>query len=515
MKPVGATGPLPLEKALFTVVAEAAQRAPSNRESRMPRTASRIRVSFVPVLFLCAVALAWPSEAGAQDTGGQLLGAIQSEDGVPLVGAMVRVSGPSLLGSRSVTTGPGASFRVARLPVGLYSVEISLIGYRTTVYEDVAVMLGSATPVGGGVVVLESAPVALDPLVVTAERPPIDVSTSAVQTSLADDVFLEVPTQRDYRDLIKLAPQANESYLGDPVNVAGGTGLENITFIDGLNSTDPFFGSTGTKLPYNFVREFQVKTGGYEAEYGGSMGGIFNVVTRSGGNEWSVSGFGYFNNSSLTADATLGAAELTSRGADVYDFGVDVSGPIVRDRLWFFAAYNPFFASADVEIPGQGLYRDERTEHLFATKLDWRAGDDTDVVLSVFGDPTTWDRVGGGPFTQPDTLLSPGPLLNRIEDGGVNMHLEGSHRVGSSAVIDLGLGYSYRDFFNGPRPGDEEARYDLIPAGAIGGGFGEFYSYEGQRFSARLAGTLVAGSHTLKAGVDYEASSRKPSRTGN
>lgn len=451
----------------------------------------------------------------AQDTGGMLIGRLESADGSVLPGVMVTVRGPSLIGARTAATDPTGSFRFTSLPGGTYTVEVDLIGYRTVVFEDVRIVLGGATALGGRVTTLEAAPVGLDPLVVTAARPLIDVTTPAVMTSLGAETFMDLPTERDYRDLIKLVPQANESLLGDPVNVAGATGLENLTYIDGLNVTDPFFGSLGTKLPYNFVKEFQVRTGGYEAEYGGAMGGIVNVVTRSGGDSWSLSGIGYFNNASLTSDASLGAADLVSRGADAYDVGVDVGGPLVRDRLWLFAAYNPFFSKTEVEIPGLGFFRDERTEHLFAAKLDWRAGANTDIVLSAFGDPTTWDRVGGGPFTLPDTLLAPGPFLNRYEDGGINIILEGTHRAGSRGVLDFGLGYSYRDFFDGPRPGDDEARFVHVPTGAFEGGFGEYISYEGRRFSARIAGTLFLASHTLKGGFEYEDSGLDPYRTGN
>ena len=473
---------------------------------------------------LGAIALAAPAALPAQDTGGQLLGRVESSDGNPLAGVLVTVSGTSLLGSRAVATGPTGSFRFTRLPGGTYLVKLELIGYRTVVFEDVRVALGGATPLAGGVVTLETAPVPLDPLVVTSERPLIDVSTPAVETSLAAETFLEIPTDRDYRDLIKLAPQANPSFAGDPVNVAGATGLENLTFIDGLNVTDPFVGGLGTKLPYNFVREFQVKTGGYEAEYGGASGGIFNVVTESGGNDWTFSGFGYFNNSGLTSDAQLGIGDLTSRGADAYDFGIAVGGPIQRDRLWFFAAYNPFFSSAEVEIPGQGYYEDKRTEHLFAGKLSWRAGPSTDVVANFFGDPTTHDRVGGGPFSGDVTeILDPDVFLNRIERGGYNAALDVTHRFASAAVLDLSLGGQWTNNFDGPRPGDEAARYTCLGAttcdglipGATSGGFGELFAFDGRRLSARLSSTFFLGSHTPKFGIEYEESSLSPFEARN
>ena len=118
------------------------------------------------VALAIVLGLAWLGHSetlAAQDTGGELLGSVQAADGSPLANVRVTVSSTSLVGSRAVRTGPQGSFRITRLPVGLYSVEFGSIGYRTTVYAEVPVVLGSATAVGGGVVILESAPVALAP----------------------------------------------------------------------------------------------------------------------------------------------------------------------------------------------------------------------------------------------------------------------------------------------------------------------------------------------------------------
>ncbi|MEJ2546761.1 MAG: TonB-dependent receptor [Gemmatimonadota bacterium] len=465
-----------------------------------------------------------PATATAQDTGGSLFGRVVSVDGGPLAGAAIEVSGASLPGIRYVETGPSGHFRLTGLPGGIYIVEISQLGFRTLRWEDVRVSIGQSTSPGGGDIVLESSAIEVAPLVVETERPVLDVGTAALETSLTAHEFLEIPTERDYRDLIKLAPQANPSFIGDPVNVAGATGLENLTYIDGLNVTDPFVGGLGTKLPYNFVKEFQVKTGGYEAEYGGAGGGIFNVVTQSGSNAWSFSGFGYVNTAGLTADAQLGVGELVSRGADSYDFGVAVGGPILRDRLWFFASYDPTFSSAEVEIPGHGYFDDERTEHLFAGKLTWRAGPSTDVVATFFGDPTTYDRVGGGPFSGDVTqILDPDVFLNRIERGGYNAGLDLTHRFASSAVLDIALGGQWTQNFDGPRPGDDEARYTCLGAngcdglipGATSGGFGELFAFNGRRLSARLSGTFFLGSHTAKAGFEFEESALSPFEARN
>lgn len=477
-----------------------------------------------PVLGSLLLPFFTPGSAFSQDTGGSILGRVVSRDGAPLPGVSIEASGPSLPGVRRTETGPSGLFRFTGLPGGKYHLEFRELGFRTLRMEDVRVLVGQSTSPGGGEIILESTAIEVAPLVVETERPVLDLSTASVETSLADSEFLEIPTDRDYRDLIKLVPQANPSFIGDPINVGGATGLENMTYIDGLNVTDPFVGGLGTKLPYNFVKEFEVKTGGYEAEYGGAGGGIFNVVTRSGGNEWSFSGFGYFNTAGLTADAQLGVGDLVSRGADSYDFGVAVGGPILRDRVWFFASYDPTFTTSEVQIPGLGFFDDERTEHLFAGKLTWRASASTDVVATFFGDPTTHDRVGGGPFSGDVTeILDPDVFLNRIERGGYNAGLDLTHRFGTRAVLDLLLGGQWTQNFDGPRPGDDAARYTCLGAtgcdglvpGATSGGFGELFAFDGQKLSARLSGTFFLGSHTSKAGIEFEESALSPFEASN
>lgn len=475
-----------------------------------------------PTLFIATVLFWIPTSAIAQDTRGGIAGRIVSEDGQPLAGTEIEASSPVLIGSRSVASGADGRFRLTQLPLGTYELRIQRIGHRPVTVEGVRVRLGEVTFPLGGVIRLPESAVEMEPLIVRADQPTIDLSTAALESSLQDEVFLDIPTERDYRDLALLTPQTVVTGRGDPVNVAGATGFENLSYVDGFNTTDTFFGSVGTKLPYNFVREFQVKTDGYEAEYGGAAGGIFNAVTRSGGDEWSGSLFGYFSGSGLKADAKQGLRQLPAQGADRYDFGVSLGGPIVRDRLWFFGAYDPTFSRDRVEIPGHGLFDDEITEHLFAGKLDWRAGERTDVVFTAFGDPTTHDRVGGGPFSQlTATTLDPEVFLNRVERGGLNLSSNLTHRASDRLTLDLNLGGQWVSGFDGPQPGDDEARVECfpvdgapcapgVPPGSLSGGFGEEFGYEGRRFSGRLTAALELGDHSPKFGVEYEDSRLSP-----
>ena len=91
--------------------------------------------------------------------------------------------------------------------------------------------------------------------------------------------------------MISLLPQSNLSYYGDGVNIGGATGFENKYFVDGVEVTDPLLGVSSTYLPYNFIKEVEVKAGGYEAEFQSALGGVINVVTNSGTNQFHGSVF--------------------------------------------------------------------------------------------------------------------------------------------------------------------------------------------------------------------------------
>ncbi|HSM37107.1 MAG TPA: carboxypeptidase regulatory-like domain-containing protein [Longimicrobiales bacterium] len=472
-------------------------------------------VSRPATAIVAAALLGLAAGVEAQETRGAIAGRVVAEDGSALAGGEIVATGPSLIGRRIVASQDDGRFRIAELPPGPYTLEVRRLGHQTVRVENVLVPLGGIAFPLGGRIVLPTAAVALAPLVVAADAAAIDFSSAAVETSIRGETFRAVPTGRDYRSLAILVPEATLSYRDDPVNISGATGLENLSYVDGFNTTDPFVGALGTKLPYNFVREFQVKSNGYAAEYGGATGGIFNAVTHSGGDQWTASTFGYVNSAGMTADSDRAAGELQADGADEYDFGVAVGGPLVRDRLWFFGAYDPTFATNRVHIPGHGSFDDELTEHLFAGKLNWRAGGRTDAVLTVFGDPSTHDRVGGGPFSsRTENILDADVMLNRVERGGVNVASQLTHRIGDRAVLDLLLGGQWTSFFDGPRPGDDAARYDCqgedgecdpgVPTGALGGGFGEEFAYEGRRYSARLTAAFGLGSHNVKLGAEYE-----------
>ncbi|MGW8282535.1 MAG: carboxypeptidase regulatory-like domain-containing protein, partial [Gemmatimonadota bacterium] len=332
------------------------------------------------------LALLFAAPLQAQDIRGHIQGQVVDTFGNPVETVDVVVRSTDLQGERSVVTNRGGDFALRWLPVGSYEVELRRIGYESLVLTDIVVWLGRTTTVGR--VEMVEAPVALEVIPAHADRLLIDPESTAGGVNLTPDLFRNLPNDRDYRSMVTMAP-AVDGYRGTDLSVAGGTGPETTFFVEGTNVTNPVTGLEATRLPYNFVREIEVKTGGYEAEYRSTLGGIVNVVTYSGGNSFRSQLFGYYTSDRLEGTPRFGLSESTRQSQAQYDVGVTIGGPILRDRLWYFAAYNPTVVTEDIAIPEFGNYDDRGIQHVFAGKLSWRAADRTSVFFTAFGDPGT------------------------------------------------------------------------------------------------------------------------------
>jgi hypothetical protein len=442
--------------------------------------------------------------AFSQEVTGNIEGRVVSADGSPVT-ATVSVEGPGLHTSRAVQSDDQGRFRVFRLPVGEYTVRLSALGHRTVLVVAARVTLGTTT--GLGDLRMEVQPVDLSPLTVRASPVIIDPTSTIIGSTVDAATYERLPIGRDYESVITLLPHANASYLGDGVTVGGSTGLENAYYIDGVNVTEPYRATRGTSLPYNFIEQVELMEGGYQAEYGKALGGIVNVVTFSGGNRWEAGVFGFFTNSSFAANAKGGLRDLRVDSFQSYDVGLRVGGPIARDRLWLSAAYGPRIESADVEIPGLGLYDDRRTVHSFAGKLTWRAARQTDLILSVFGDPTSHDKVEpyGVRLPAPASLANPDPALSTRNQGGVTVSLR-ARSTGERFVLDGALAHSEaRDGIEGlTELGRELPLFVDFTTNTWSDGFEEFQDVRLARTSLKGSATAFLGNHTVKIGGSYE-----------
>src|SRR5438128_9368585 len=155
---------------------------------------------------------------------------------------------------------------------------------------------------------------------------------------------------RDFSAVLTSIPGVQPGFQGLTFNSSQTT--EQNYILDGIQVTNPAFGGQGTTLIQDFVQEIDVKTGGYQAEYGRASGGIVNVVTKSGGNEFHGSVF--INWTPIEAERKQVGAITTALSSKTklnynLDFAAEVGGPIMKDKLWFFAGFAPQLLSSNVE----------------------------------------------------------------------------------------------------------------------------------------------------------------------
>ena len=362
----------------------------------------------VKFMFLVCFTLAVTAGVFAQEvTTGSIGGTVSDSSGAAIPGAKITVTGPT--GDRTTVTNEQGVFDVDALIPGTYNVKVEQTGFKSAVANNVQVFVTKKATLN---VKLEAGDISA--IVTVTDTAGTDLASTAVGQNLNDQLFDNVPVQRSVESLFYLSPGAADSLGGGRANpsIAGGSPLDNLYIADGVNITDSAFGglgtftrvygSLGTGINTSFIKEVQVKTGGFEPQYGQSQGGIVNIVTQSGGNEYHGAIYGF---------ARPQAFEATRRQRDVfssnkvgeflqeeqYDGGADVGGyvPGLRDKLFFFGSFNPSIRR-EIVIGAQGSgLRTLLGEHArrfrtlnYAGKVDWNINSDHTLAFSIFGDPT-------------------------------------------------------------------------------------------------------------------------------
>lgn len=438
----------------------------------------------------------------AQEVAGAVQGRVLLPDSAPASGVRLTITGPNLQGPRSAATDPRGFFEIRALPPGAYELRVARIGYQPVVVRGVDVALGRLT--GLAQIVLVEQAVALEAIEVVAQTVSLDPVHTTVGGTLDAADYASLPVDRDYRSLIRILAHANESTRGDAVNVGGSTGLENQYYIDGINVTDTKDASRATSLPYNFVRAVEVKTGGYEAMYGRALGAVVNAITYSGTNDFEANIFGFVEPGVLALSPRVAPA-ITESGAVSYDLGARVSGPVLRDRLWYSAAVNPHVDRVDKEITGHGFFPERTTAVRFAGKLTWRASSAAGLELSVFGDPTTRDVIDalGSGYT---SVEDPDALLNRRTSGGVIGSLRATVTPSPAVLLEASVGRQWdRYTVEGATSfGRSAGAFSDRVTRSVGGGYSWPLHDDRGRTSLMARGTFTVGGHTVVAGAEYE-----------
>jgi outer membrane receptor protein involved in Fe transport len=479
----------------------------------------RTVVAVVSVLVLCSAAV------GAQETTtGAIEGRIVDPQGLALPGVTVSVS--SAQGAQMFVTDSDGRFLAPFLTPGAYTVRAELTGFRPVEQQNVQVRLGQRVtlplqlPIGQLTEQVE----------VRAEAPAINVSTPAVSTNLDSDMLSRIPIGRRFSDTLYIAPGVSTGGTVGQANpsISGGSGLENQYIVDGVDIKNPgygglgsysiVFGSLGSGTPFDFIQEVQVKTAGYEAEFGQSTGGVVNVVTKSGTNDLRGSLFGYFRPSGLehsfTQLSTVNGV-VNQQGTQLNDAGITIGGPILRDRLFFFGAVDPqweeaqFSAPANFPLASLGAVARNRRVVNYAAKGTWQIASGNRLDLSFFGDPS---KGANGPQRSGTTGVND-PLLRQDQAGfssidkygGHNQSLRYSGAFGPRWLIEAGYARAANDVIESPQANEWQVTDRTVTPNIRTGGIG-LYDQGNRGINNQLLAkaTNIFAGHQVRYGIQYQ-----------
>jgi outer membrane receptor protein involved in Fe transport len=372
------------------------------------------------MLPMLACAALTSSTAFAQtSTTGAVQGTVRDTGGAAASGAIVVAASPALQGTRAAMADDRGAYRIADLPPGTYRLTV-VLGSAQFRRDSVVVQLGKLSTVNMAV---DTGRLADEVIEIRGTAPLIDQGSTKTGLVVGADYTSNVPTGRSYSDTLEATPGAQSDQYG--VSFAGSTSPENAYVVDGLNTTDPAFGLLSAPLPNEFIQETEIISGGYGAEYGRSTGGLINVITKSGSNQFHGSVFSYLTPGALVAGernlAKAGSA-IQYREALTYraDVGAEVGGPIVKNRLWVHAGINPHFESTTTsriisrqvdadndgiadsnpatgatvleELDSRDIERPKRAT-FYTGKLTYLAGDNHRGSVAMFGNPGALDKL--------------------------------------------------------------------------------------------------------------------------
>src|SRR5688572_23800284 len=353
-------------------------------------------LKFLSLSTLLACFALFAGSAFAQTTTtGSIEGVVTDSTGAAVPGVTVTATRQ---GGRSATatSNDEGIFRIANIEPGIYTLTVEAAkGFGRFEQASVPVNLSTTSTVN---IQLRPQGTTETVTVTAGSGSAIDVTQNTTGTNVSTEQFSNFPTQRTIQSLYTIAPTVTRSGLRDSSgrerdpSVAGSSGPENNYILDGVTVTDPAFGGSGANLPFEFVQELEIKTGAYGADIGKATGGVFNVITKSGTNEFHGDAFAYFVAESFVREVKSSALPFTGAAPNGYsevDAGFDIGGPIVKDKLWFFGAFNPqyrknFFLTQtflqEVE--------NEVTTPFYAGKITWNPNQNHQFTFSTFGDFT-------------------------------------------------------------------------------------------------------------------------------
>lgn len=359
--------------------------------------------------------LALIAQVEAVETNSVVKGTVLDQDGLEVPGAQVMLTAPELMGNRLELTDDEGRFRVGALPPGEYTVEVVHPSFRTWKSGVLRVPLAQTVTLD----IRLSLKDAEETIVVVQTTPAVDVESTQSGMVFDYETLVGIPSGRDFQSAVELAP----GVVGSDI-VHGSFDTSNQYYLDGVNITDPMTNTFSTNLNFDAIEAVEVITGGMDAEYGRSLGGVINVVTKSGGNQFEgTATLIYAPPWGVAGRALPGDSQNTDLDQQL---ALTFGGPIVKDKLWFFASLQGDRSVSTTSIDTAEVPRD--LERFPMVPRDWRSmygflkltaqpTDEHRFSLQVTADPTWIDNVEQSPYTLPqaETVQNQGGYILTAE----------------------------------------------------------------------------------------------------
>ncbi len=398
----------------------------------------------------------------AQENYGTVSGVVTDPTGAAVAGAKLEISGTGLPRPISITSDEAGKFIFLRIPSGTYSLSVSKDGFSRFTQRNLEVRLGSAITltaslkVGAVSEVVEVSEVAAS----------LDPASAQTSTNITSQTFDALPKGRNFHTLLAMAPGVRYEVKNGNAGVGGfqvdgASGSENAFLIDGVDTSDIRRGSLRQQnsIPFEFIQEIQIKSSGFGAEFGGATGGVVNVVTKGGSNEFH--GFlqtqftsnqlnprprGYWQRSPLNANA----ADFFAPKEDTYRVlypGYDLGGPILKNRLFFRTSYMPEFERRERAIAytaGPRQYFREDIRHYMLNRVDYSPISKLQIYSSWVWSPLRQK----GSLPNPDIRVA-APSNDLSVLGGYQpaqtFTLGGNYSLTSRWIVSGRWGYKYQN----------------------------------------------------------------------
>jgi carboxypeptidase family protein/TonB-dependent receptor-like protein len=455
----------------------------------------------------------------AQIATGNLYGKVVDESGAVLPGATVTLTGANI-GTRATVAAGNGEFRFLSLDPGTYRVSVALPGF-STVNRDVMVATGTSVTLDFPLKVrtVEEA------VTVTAETPIVDTKKTGTSTTMGKEELSKIPNSRDPWAVLRAVPgvqidrmnqAGSESGQQSGYIGKGSTQQDSMWVVDGVVISDPAAaGASPTYFDFDAFEEVSVTTGGSDIKVASGGVGI-NIVTKRGTNKFHGSLGGFLTHDrmqssnlpdSLVTDSRLalpggGFADNADHIDQLSDYGADIGGPILPDRLWFWGSYGV----QDLRIVKFNQLKDKTLLKNYSAKVNWQATSNN--MFSTFyylGNKEKFGRPAAGSLSEEATHP-------RNQGGAYPSKLHGLVKVEDNHVFSpnfmANVRYSYYStgFSLSPIGGlalDE--RYDNVARRAFGSA--DYYQSIRPQHTANADFNVFSGSHELKFGFGYRKAS--------